>query len=134
MSQQKAYALVKQTFENDFDRDRFREFIDRLLKNADFSKHFTQSGNLVYQVSRDKISSFERIAQFTDVDGNKIDVLIANLKRDSTIERARTSLRNFAAEYLKSERGFGKAAVLVAYATKDENGRYVPKTDWRFSY
>jgi TaqI-like C-terminal specificity domain/Eco57I restriction-modification methylase len=134
MSQEQANTLVRETFENDFDRDKFREFIDRLLKNADFSKHFTQSGTHVFQVSRDKISSFERIAQFTDVDGNKIDVLITNLKRDSTIERARTSLRNFAAEYLKSERGFGKAAVLVAYATKDENGRYIPKTDWRFSY
>lgn len=126
--------LVKQTFENDFDRQQFGEFINRLLKNADFSKHFTQSGSRVYQVSRDKVSSFERIAQFTDVDGNKIDILVVNLKRDSTIERARTSLRNFAAEYLKSDRGLGKAAVLVAYAAKDENGGYVPKTDWRFSY
>src|SRR5688572_6884298 len=133
MSQEQAHTLVRETFENDFDRDKFREFIDRLLKNADFSKHFTQSGTHVFQVSRDKISSFERVAQFTDVEGNKIDILIANLKRDSTIERARTSLRNFAAEYLKSERGSGKAAVLIAYATKHENGRYVPNTDWRFS-
>lgn len=126
--------LVKQTFENDFDRQQFGEFINRLLKNADFSKHFTQSGSRVYQVSRDKVSSFERIAQFTDVDGNKIDILVVNLKRDSTIERGRTSLRNFAAEYLKSERGLSKAAVLVAYAAKDENGGYVPDADWRFSY
>lgn len=126
--------LVKQTFESDFDRQQFGEFINRLLKNADFSKHFTQSGSRVYQVSRDKVSSFERIAQFIDVDGNKIDILVVNLKRDSTIERGRTSLRNFAAEYLKSERGLSKAAVLVAYAAKDENGGYVPDADWRFSY
>lgn len=134
MNQAEAHALVKQTFENDFDRQQFGEFINHLLKNADFSKHFTQSGSRVYRVSQDKVSSFERLAQFTDVDGKKIDVLIVNLRRDSTIERARTSLRNFAAEYLKSDRGIGKEAVLVAYAAKDDGGGYAPKTDWRFSY
>jgi hypothetical protein len=134
MNQAEAHELVKQTFENDFDRQQFGEFINHLLKSADFSKHFTQSGSNVYRVSRDKVSSFERLAQFTDVDGKKIDVLIVNLRRDSTIERARTSLRNFAAEYLKSDRGIGKEAVLVAYAAKDDGSGYSPKTDWRFSY
>ena len=134
MNQAEAHNLVRQTFENDFDRRQFGEFINHLLKNADFSKHFTQSGSRVYRVAQDKVSSFERLAQFTDVDGKKIDVLIVNLRRDSTIERARTSLRNFAAEYLKSDRGLGKEAVLVAYATKEDGGGYTPETDWRFSY
>src|SRR5688572_13966608 len=134
MNPQESRELIKNTFENDFDRERFHTFIDRLLKNADFSKHFTQAGNRVFKVSQDKVVSFERISQFTDVDGNKIDLLIINLRRESTIERARTSLRNFAAEYLKSERGTGKAAVLAAYAVKDSNGGYTPNTEWRFSY
>src|SRR5215212_5925302 len=128
MTREQAHILVRETFENDFDPDRFRRFIDRLLKNADFSKQFIQSGGNVYRVVQDKVNSFERIAQFTDVDGHKIDVLIVNLKRESTIERGRTSLRNFAAEYLKSDRGFGKAAVLAAYAVRDGNVGYVPKT------
>lgn len=134
MNPQESRDLIKNTFENDFDRVRFQTFIDRLLKNADFSKQFTQAGNRVFKVSQDKVISFERLAQFTDVDGNKIDILIVNLRRESTIERARTSLRNFAAEYLKSERGIGKAAVLAAYAVKDSNGGYVPRTEWRFSF
>ena len=134
MNPQESRNLISNTFENDFDRDRFQTFIDRLLKNADFSKYFIQRGNRVYKVSQDKVSSFERIAQFTDVDGHKVDILIVNLRRESTLERARTSLRNFAAEYLKSERGIGKAAVLAAYAAKDTNGGYVPGTEWRFSF
>lgn len=133
-SPQESRELIRSTFQNDFDRDRFQTFIDRLLKNADFSKHFTQAGNRVFKVSQDKVVSFERIAQFADVDGNKIDILIVNLRRESALERARTSLRNFAAEYLKSERGIGKAAVLAAYAVKDSNGGYVPVTEWRFSF
>lgn len=134
MNQVEAYELVKQTFENDFDRQQFGDFINHLLKNADFSKHFTQSGSRVYRVVQDKVSSFERLAQFTDVDGKKIDILIVNLRKDSTIERARASLRNFAAEYLKSDRGIGKEAVLVAYTAKDDGSGYMPNTDWRFSY
>ncbi|HYO90245.1 MAG TPA: hypothetical protein VEQ40_01350, partial [Pyrinomonadaceae bacterium] len=122
-----AQDLVRDTFQNDFDRRQFGDFINRLLKNADFSKQFSQSGGNVRQAFRDKVSSFERIAQFTDVDGNKVDVLIVNLRRDSTIERGRTSLRNFAADYLQSDRGLGKAAVLVAYVSES-------KRDWRFSY
>lgn len=123
----KAQDLVRDTFESDFDRRQFGEFISRLLKNADFSKQFSQSGGNVRQAFRDKVGSFERVAQFTDVDGNKIDILIVNLKRGSTIERGRTSLRNFAADYLQSDRGLGKAAVLVAYVSES-------KSDWRFSY
>lgn len=119
--------LVRDTFESDFDREQFGEFVSRLLKNADFNKQFSQSGGNVRQAFRDKVSSFERIAQFTDVDGNKIDVLVVNLKRGSTIERGRTSLRNFAADYLQSDRGLDKAAVLVAYVSES-------KSDWRFSY
>ncbi|MCA1628290.1 MAG: class I SAM-dependent DNA methyltransferase, partial [Acidobacteria bacterium] len=126
--------LVKQTFQNDFDRQQFSKFIDRLLKNADFSKRFTQSGINIRQAYLDKVGSFERIAQFTDVDGSKIDVLIVNLKKGSTVERARTALRNFAADYLQKGRGIGKAAALVAYTVKDEDGKYVPNMDWRFSY
>jgi hypothetical protein len=134
MNPQESRDLIKNTFENDFDRERYHTFIDRLLKNADFSKQFTQAGNRVFKVSQDKVISFERVAQFTDVDGNKIDILIVNLRRESTLERARTSLRNFAAEYLKSDRGIGKAAVLAAYAVKDSNAVYVPGTEWRFSF
>src|SRR5947209_9707718 len=134
MNQEETHGLVKQTCEHDFDPRQFGAFINRLLKTADFSKHFTQSGSRVYRVAQDKVSSFERLAQFTDVDGKKIDILIVNLRRDTTIERGRTSLRNFAAEYLKSERGIGKEAVLVAYAAKDESGGYAQNTDWRFSY
>jgi len=134
MNQDLTRQLVQQTFQSDFDRRQFSKFIDRLLKKADFSKHFPQSGINIRQAYRERVGSFERIAQFTDVDGNKIDILIVNLKKGSTVERARTSLRNFAADYLQKGRGIGKAAVLVAYAVKDDDGKYVPKTDWRFSY
>ena len=134
MDQQQAIELVKQTFEADFNREQFARFIRELCKSADFSKATgVLSGQVITRAFQDKVRSYERIAQYTDIDGNKFDVLIVNLHRDSSLERARTSLRNFAADYLNSDRGLGKAAVLIAYAAKDEKD-YLPDTEWRFSY
>ncbi|MDI1242920.1 MAG: class I SAM-dependent DNA methyltransferase, partial [bacterium] len=127
MNPEQSHKLVKQTFQADFDRQRFVEFIDRLLKRVDFKKQFKQSGLNIVRAFIDKVNSFERVGQYTDVDGKKIDILIVNLKNDATLERGRTGLRNFAAHYLQSDRGAGKSAVLIAYVSST-------KTDWRFSY
>ena len=127
MNQEQSRKLVSETFESDFDRRNFGEFIDRLLKNVDFSKTFQQSGGNIRKAFQDKVSSFERIGQFTDQNAKVVDILIVNLKKETTLERVRTSLRNFAADYLQSERGIGKSAVLVAYLSDN-------KQDWRFSF
>ena len=127
MNQEESRKLVKKTFESNFDSQDFGEFIDRLLKNADFKKTFKQSGVNIRKAFQDKVSSFARIGQFTDQNGKVLDILIVNLKKDTTLERRRTSLRNFAADYLQSDRGIGKSAVLVAYVSEN-------KQDWRFSY
>src|SRR5690242_6473932 len=127
MNPEQSHKLVKQTFQADFDRERFRDFIDKLLKRVDFDKSFVQSGLNIRRAFSDKVNSFERVGQYTDADGKKIDILIVNLKKDLTLERGRTGLRNFAADYLQSDRGAGKSAVLIAYVSST-------KTDWRFSY
>ncbi len=135
MNEQQAHDLVEKTFAADFDREQFGEFISQLLKSADFSKATgTLTGQVIHAAFQKYIRSYERLAQFTDIDGHKVDILVVNLRSDSTLERARTSLRNFAAAYLQSDRGFGKAAVLVAYAAKNEKGDYAKETEWRFSY
>jgi len=127
MNPEQSHQLVKQTFQADFDRQKFVEFIDKLLKKVDFKKQFMQSGLNIRRAFIDKVNSFERVGQFTDSDGKKIDILIVNLKKDLTLERGRTGLRNFAADYLQSDRGVGKSAVLIAYVSNTQ-------TDWRFSY
>ncbi len=135
MNEQQARDLVQKTFEATFDRQRFGEFISQLLKSADFLKATgLLKGQVITRAFQEKVRSYERIAQFTDIDGKKIDILIVNLYNNSTLERARTSLRNFAADYLQSERGLGKAAVLIAYAVKTEKGDYAQGAEWRFSY
>ena len=119
--------LVRKTFESDFDRHNFSNFIEKLLKKVDFNKTFQQSGGNIRRAFQDKVSSFERIGEFTDQNAKTADILIVNLKKETTLERGRTSLRNFAADYLQSDTGVGKSAVLAAYVSNNQK-------DWRFSY
>jgi hypothetical protein len=119
--------LVRKTFESDFDPYNFKNFIGSLLKDVNFNKTFQQSGSNIRRAFQDKVSSFERIGQFTDPNAKTADILVVNLKKETTLERGRTSLRNFAADYLQSDRGVGKSAVLAAYVSNN-------KKDWRFSF
>jgi hypothetical protein len=122
--------IIRNTFENKFDRSRFAHFIVELL-NLD-----TQVINEAY-VSYNKehiqgtyqpyIESFEKIASY-EADGNSLDILIVKLTRQSSIERARTMQRNFIAWYLKGNcDGQQKDAALAAFVSPNE-------ADWRFSY
>ncbi|MGI8669296.1 MAG: Eco57I restriction-modification methylase domain-containing protein, partial [Aridibacter sp.] len=53
-----------------------------------------------------------------------IDVLVVYLKRETTLERGRSTMRNFAADFLTQRQ---KDAVLVAFVSPTEK-------DWRFSF
>jgi len=64
------------------------------------------------------------LATYTDPSGEKIDILVVYLEKESSLERARTFLRNFVADYLVT-RG-QKEAALVAFISPSEG-------DWRFS-
>lgn len=134
MSQELQRKIVKETFESDFSRERFAQFVGELLKSVDLTKAFQLGGNRVRQAFQDKVVSYERIGTYTDINGEKIDVLIVNLRRRESLERARKGLRNFVADYLQSERGINKSAVLAAYAVKDDDGAYLAGAGWRFSY
>lgn len=134
MNQEQLRKLAKETFESDFNRDGFAKFIGELLKNVDFSKAFQLGGTRVRQAFQDKVLSYERVGTYTDINGEKVDILIVNLRRKELLERARKGLRNFVADYLQSDRGINKSAVLAAYAVKEEDGDYLARTGWRFSY
>jgi len=77
--------------------------------------------------NKERFILFLRIGKYTD-NKNEIDLLIVQLKRETSLERARTMQRNFIAWYLKGSRsGKLKDAALVAFVSPDNN------EDWRFS-
>ncbi len=124
MDKKQAQTLVSKTLESEFDKGKFTNLVKNLLNGIDESKAFHARG-YVPEIFKNYIKSYERIGTYIDPDGKKVDILIVYLQRESSIERARTSQRNFAARYLK-DRDM-KDAGLMAFVSPD------PK-DWRFSF
>jgi hypothetical protein len=128
MDRVQAENLIKETFEQRFDEKRFTKFIVELLnlKTDQIEDKHPYSGNLIPDSYEEYISTFKRIAKYSDGQ-NEIDILIVKLKRESSIVRARTVQRNFISWYLNGSRGGKlKDAALVAFVSPDGE-------DWRFS-
>lgn len=125
MDKEIAKRMVRETFENPFNRERYIHFLRNLLNEYEES----EERQLLTQFETDAycsyVRTYERIGTFTDRNKRKIDLLIVYLQRHTTLERARTSQRNFVARYLK-DRG-QKDAALVAFVSPSEE-------DWRFSF
>ena len=127
MDRQTAVKIIKDTFERGFDKGQFFNFSKNLVNYLDTSKPFIYQGNIIPDAYEWSIQSLERIGKYEDTDSNKIDVLIVRLKREHSLERARTMQRNFVAWYLNGSRGGDlKDAALVAFVSPDDR-------DWRFS-
>ena len=128
MDKQQARDIVKGTLQTSFDKGRFSLFVKNLLNDVDASEKacFANQGNQIPDAYKQYISSLERIGKYASGD-HKIDILIVKLKKETSIERARTMQRNFIARYLNGSRGSEmKDAALVAFVTPDNE-------DWRFS-
>lgn len=123
MNKEEAKNLVVKTFELSFDESSFLFFIKNLLNELDETKSQVWAGNYIPESFRGAIKSYKRLGQYTDKNKNTIDVLIVNVKRDNTLERARTLQRNFIARHLKQR---NHEAALVAFYAEDYD-------DWRFS-
>jgi len=126
MDKQQAQNIIKETFENPFDKDRFTGFVKNLLNQIDDS-HFAYYGKFIPDAYKPFIGRYERIGKYSDSE-NRIDILIVYLNKETSIERARTRQRNFIAGYLEGNYGsdISKDAALVAFVSPNEN-------DWRFS-
>ncbi|MCJ7457764.1 MAG: hypothetical protein MUP17_02085 [candidate division Zixibacteria bacterium] len=125
MDKEQARAIVKNTFENPFDKGKFTAFTKNLLNHVEEAP-FSYKGNLIPDAYEQHVSLLERIGKYTDGE-HKIDILIVKLKKETSIERARTMQRNFIARYLNGSRGGElKDAALVAFVSPNNE-------DWRFS-
>jgi len=125
MDKSQARQIIKETFENPFDKNRFNSFIKNLLNRIDESQ-FSYQGQIIPDSFKPYINKLERVGKYSDGE-NKIDILIIKLQRETSLERARTMQRNFVAWYLNGSRGGElKDAALVAFVSPDQS-------DWRFS-
>ncbi len=123
MDKDPATRLIRETLQGSFDKERFVDLLRNLLNKFDDSKAFHVK-SYVKDKFKPTVRTYERAGTYTDSEDKKTDLLIVYLQQENSIERARTSLRNFIADYLK-QRDM-KDAALVAFVSP--NG-----TDWRFS-
>ncbi len=124
MNEQQAIDLVKETFESPFDRKRYIWFLRNLLNTFDEAEVRSNQGSRIPESFRNYVEKVERIGKYT-TEGKEIMLFVVHLKRETSIERARTMQRNLIAWYLN----YGdesKDAALVAFVSP--NGE-----DWRFS-
>lgn len=125
MDTQQARSIIKDTFEQPFEKTRFTTFVKNLLNRIEEST-FSYKGQFIPDAYKPYVSVLERIGKFSDGD-HIVDILVIKLKKETSLERARTMQRNFIAWYLNGSRGDElKDAALVAFISPDE-------TDWRFS-
>jgi adenine-specific DNA-methyltransferase len=121
MDDKAAKDLLKDTFGQAYDLDRFRTFVREL------SKGYEDRGiTLVIPDSfKDGIQSAFRVGKFVDEQKNEIDILVVKLQKEGSLDRARTLQRNFVAKHLSSPLR-QKEAALVAFVSPESSS-------WRFS-
>lgn len=125
MNSEQARALVAETFPKIFDKTRFRNFAINLFNHIDESKAQAWNTTYVKDAFKPHVKSFERLGTYTSPDKEKLDVLIVHLTTESKLGRARTAIRNFVADHLKTRDN--KDAALVAFVSPTEK-------QWRISY
>lgn len=127
MEKSAAQTLVRETLQNPFDKGRFVNLAKNILNHIEDAP-FVYKGNRIFHDFSDSIRSVERIGKYSDSAQKKIDILIVHLKKDTSLERARTKQRNYVAKYLNGSRGnILRDAALVAFVSPDS-------ADWRFSF
>ncbi len=125
MNRKQAVGLIQSTFPAAFDKVRFHNFAINVLNRMDESKAQQWSTQYVKDAFKDHVHRYERLGTYTSPDKETLDVLIVYLTAKSKLERARTALRDFAADHLKKRNE--KDAALVAFVSPTE-------TQWRLSY
>lgn len=127
MNKALAIEIVQKTFESKFDKPHFIRFIKDLLNEYERDE-FSNTGKYIPAPFTELVSQYERIGKYSDGEEKRIDILIVHLKRETSIERARSMQRNFIAGYLQGRYGSNseKDAALVAFVSPRGE-------DWRFS-
>jgi len=126
MDKQQATTLISSTFENAFDEGQYLRFLRELFNgqiDESDDRKFDLYGQYIPDSFKESVRRYKRLGTYTDPDGHEIDLLVVILRRDGSLERARTMQRNFAAYHLKRRE---KETAIIAYTTEERG-------DWRFS-
>lgn len=125
MNRSEARSLIAQTFTQAFDKGCFGAFVVNVLNDIDESKASVWNSQYIKDAFKEHVNRYERLGTYTSPEKEKLDILIVHLTKDSKLERARTAIRNFVADHLRTHDE--KDTALVAFVSPTEK-------QWRFSY
>jgi hypothetical protein len=122
MDRQAAAHIISDTFDHPFDEARFQHFVLNLLNDLDSSKTFDRYGNFIPDSFKGRIRRYKRLGKYHDPAGNELDVLTVQLVRETALERARTTQRNFVAWYLKNKEKRTRLSLLTTQTIRKTGG------------
>ncbi|SMP02257.1 Eco57I restriction-modification methylase [Desulfurobacterium pacificum] len=117
--------IVKTLIENPFDKSNFETFLKTVFESADFEERF-EIANLENYPERFKetIKKAEIFGTYEDEENNRILFITVELNKETTLERARKTQRDFVARIIDE---YNAEAAIVAF--------YVPDSEnWRLSF
>lgn len=114
--------IIENTLGDRYDYDNYLNFIVNFLKKPNlFNK---QRDVRIWKEYLSSIEAYYKIGDYKDDNGSEILILAVELKRGSTVERARSLQRNFISKILD---GSNYEAAIVAFYTLNED-------NWRLSF
>lgn len=122
--------LVKETLGNEYNYNRYLNFIVNLFKHPNlFTKRRDEK---IWKEYVSSILAYYKVAEYEDKNGSEILILAVELKKGSTVERARSLQRNFISKILDGSRY--SAAIVAFYTEGEENWRLsFVKLDYKFT-
>ncbi len=114
--------ILEDTFKNKFDIEKFKKFTREFFNEPDMIKKGRRIG--IWREYDNHINSYYTIATYEDSQGNKVLVMAVELKKDVSVDRARSMQRNFVSKVLDEN---NLDAAIVAFYTTNE-------PSWRLSF
>lgn len=114
--------ILKDTFEKQFDIEKYKKFTREFFNEPDMLPEVRRRG--IWREYDNHINAYYTVAKYTDSQDNKLMVMAVELKRDSSIDRARSMQRNFVSKVLDEN---NLDAAIVAFYTENESC-------WRLSF
>ena len=114
--------ILKEIFDNKFDIEKFKKFTREFFNEPEMIVKNRHTG--IWKEYTNHVNSYYTIAKYTDGSDNNMLVMAVELKRDSSIDRARSMQRNFISKILGDN---NMEAAIVAFYTEDE-------ASWRLSF
>jgi len=113
--------LLKEILENEFSIESFQRFTREFFNGPNMLP--LKRDDRIWLEYKNSIDAYYKIANYKDRDKNKMLILAVELKKGSTVERARSLQRNFISKVLD---GSDNEAAIVAFYTPGE-------PNWRLS-